>query len=128
MSRRNVMIAGLLLGIAVTAWWRIGNRRAQTLVLWTDVRGGGALRIALDGRYVGSLTSYFSAGAPDCTTERGVLRVSLRRGTYNIYATDEAGRAWTQRISAGGRSCAVLRLAPHGSRSGGATIPADSGA
>lgn len=103
-----------------------GRLRGRLLV-WTDVRGGGSIGVRLDSVPVGTLSAYYSRGAPTCRDPRGALLLRLRPGTYAVRADDEVGRQWRTDAAVSSVLCRRIRLTAVGGRGDAESIPADSG-
>jgi hypothetical protein len=113
------MVAVMLI-VAAVLFTRRGIGSA-TLVIWTDVRGGGPLTVELDGRIVGQLDQYFVASTPTCENTTGALSIAPREGHRRLYAHDRAGRRWNGVVVAS-PPCVLIRLAPPGTAAGKAVI------
>ncbi len=102
------------------------QRHNTRVVIWTDARGGGALQVRLDGRPVGVLAEYFTAGPPSCAHGRGVLVADVATRALLVDATDEAGRRWRRRLMVNAGGCVLVRLGPRDAVNGSFSIPAES--
>lgn len=82
-----------------------GNGR---LTFWTDSGNGGAVKIYLDGAYVGKLTKYFTKGSPDCG-DAGTLSINQPAGTYRLEAKSES-RSWSGTVTVTRDRCMIQGL------------------
>lgn len=85
-----------------------GNSKSQQVtvfnikseyMLWTaDPNIGGQIAVAIDGVYVGTITSYYASGTPDCGAN-GCVTARLSEGNHNVYAEATDGSKWTFTIN-----------------------------
>jgi hypothetical protein len=82
-----------------------------TVSFYTNYGKGGAVRIYLEGYYVGSLSQFFDDRryVPQCG-DSGTLTIRLNAGTYNYTATDSQGR-WSGQITIPLNGCTKQCLA-----------------
>jgi hypothetical protein len=82
-----------------------------TVSFYTNYGKGGAVRIYLEGYYVGSLSQFFDDRryVPQCG-DSGTLTIRLPAGTYNYTATDGQGR-WSGQITIPLNGCTKQCLA-----------------
>lgn len=78
-------------------------------VFYTDIRDGGAIKVWVQGQYIGKITSYWYSGSPTCG-QRGAATVRLSPGTYRYKAEDEAGCTWSGYITVESGYCSTLKL------------------
>lgn len=80
----------------------------------------------LDGRPIGVLADYFTAGPPSCARGRGVLVADVAARELLVDATDQAGRRWRRRLVVKAGGCVLVRLGPRDAVNGLFSIPAES--
>jgi hypothetical protein len=119
----------LLVAMLVVAPALVARRpivRETRLVVWTDVRGGGALRVSVDGEPMGALNRFFPHGSPSCSDARGALVLRLAPGRRTIRGYDQAGRSWRVTLRTSG-DCQSIRFGPVSGLADRESQPADSG-
>ena len=112
-NRRRTLIT--LLALLVLAALHARRRPDGTVVVWTDTRGGGPVTVSVDGVEAGQLRQFFTGGSPDCTSELGVVQLTVTPGWHQVIASDDRGRWWADTIAVSSE-CLLLRLSWHRSR------------
>lgn len=73
-----------------------GNRNGR-ITVWTNLGTDGAIKIYLDGVYVGSLTDYFRSSTPSCG-QSGTLIIDRPAGRYKLEGRSE-NYSWSTMIT-----------------------------
>lgn len=111
--------------LASALWCRTESAEPSAmLVLWTDTRGGGELRVTVDGRERGALAQFFAVAPPECAAGRGVLALPLPTGVHTVGARDALGRRWATSVRLRSGECRLIRLAPAGPHETATSVPA----
>ncbi|HOD61977.1 MAG TPA: hypothetical protein PKG96_07745 [Bacilli bacterium] len=61
-----------------------------TVSFWTNYKKAGDIMVYLEDTYIGSFTSYFNQGVPQCGQD-GTLTVTYKAGTYHLRAYTVGG-------------------------------------
>ncbi len=76
--------------------------------IWTDCGYDGYIKIYLDGKYIGSLSSHFSSGKPQCG-DSGTLTLEKPSGVYRIKAKSN-NFEWDGNIEVAGGYCTTKKI------------------
>jgi hypothetical protein len=87
-----------------------GGSTLGRITFYTTRSDGVETSVTLGGQAIGSLTTYFGSGAPDCRQTSGVVSVERTAGTYSFAASDREGRTWSGSATATSGGCQLIGL------------------
>ena len=85
------------------------DNTATTGVSFYADTNGSYITIYVNGDYAGTLTQYFTSGAPDYG-DPGTVTVALAPGTHSVYAEDLDGNQWSNNVTLTEGEQMVIRL------------------
>ncbi|MDL2215366.1 hypothetical protein LJC00_04175 [Dysgonomonas sp. OttesenSCG-928-M03] len=79
-----------------------------TISFWHNKKGGSDTDVWVDGIYVGTITSYFKEGEPNCG-QTGTLSFRYKPGTYKYEAQNNRS-TWNGTVTITSGQCSKMRL------------------